>query len=94
MDKTFNFLGACAFNGIMALFYSVISFLVWCMVVAFACIPFSIVFGVVFDGITESLTGDVAFRVMYAVIFIALMLEEYHIASYKDVWNKIKEMRS
>lgn len=88
MGKLFDFIVLVAINGFIAIFVSVTFWFILAFVFAFAMIPVSILVG---DSIAIGLSAavdDLGFRVIYAIVFISMMLEDMGMPGIKQTLSK------
>lgn len=94
LDKIFYFLITTAVNGVIALFSSFFLYFILAIAFGFAMIPVSIVAG---DGVANSvnnLTGsETLFRIIYAIIFFSLMLDDLGVPNIKTAFKKWRDKR-
>jgi len=86
--KIFDLLVAIAVNGIMAMFVSLFFLIILAFVFCFAMIPVSVIFG---DGTANAIYGfaeNVGFRVVYAIVFISMMMDDLGIPNAKSAVKK------
>ena len=95
-SKVFDFLMGVAMNGLLAVFVAALFYLAFGVLFSFVQIPVSIIAGQnVADGIeTAVFTGNVSYRIIYAIVFISLMMEDLGILGPKGLFKRWKERRT
>ena len=94
LDKAIDFLITVAADGFIALFISFFAYILLAIVFMFVMIPVSIIAG---DGIANSINnfagGDIGFKLVYAIVFISLLMDDLGIPNVKTAFKKWRANR-
>src|SRR3989338_11297253 len=92
--KAFDFLVRVAINGFLAIFIAAIFYFILALVFVFAMIPVSIIAG---DGVAQKIMdfagNDLGYKVVYAIVFISMMMDDFGVPNLKTAlrrWLKHK----
>jgi len=87
-DDVMTFIGRFVVNGIIAIFFALIPTIIIMIVLWLLMIPFSIIFGASVPDIISSWIEQYTFKIIYLIMFIELMLEDYNKPNIKFFINK------
>ncbi len=91
LDKLFHVLVSVALNGIIALIVTPLLWLVLAIVLFFALIPVSVVSTDAAHFLESLLMEEWMFKIIYAIVFCNLMMDEFNIHNLKRFFWKKRE---
>ncbi|MDD5025748.1 MAG: hypothetical protein PHH13_00015 [Candidatus Peribacteraceae bacterium] len=78
-----------ALNEVIALIFTVVLCILAALILPFAAIPVEVIFGPqIAGGLLSAIMGSWAFRIVYLVIFINLMMDTYKVPNLKSLFFK------
>lgn len=90
LNKVIDFLIAAAVNGIIAIFLALAFYAFLAFILMFAMIPVAVLVGG--DGAANSVMsfagGNISYRVVYAIVFISLMMLMFGTPMSKSAFKK------
>lgn len=96
LGKAFDFLVSVVINGVLALFIAAFFYIIFAFLLVFAMFPVSIIAGdEAASRIIDFAIGDDSYRIIYAVVFISMMMDDLSIPNIKTAlkrcWRWMKD---
>ncbi|MFH1822687.1 MAG: hypothetical protein ABH830_03225 [Patescibacteria group bacterium] len=94
ITKAVDFVIMVAINGFISIFIAILMYIVLAVVFAFAMIPVNIIAGdKITAGIMNFANKDFGFRIIYAIVFVSLIMDDLGVPNIKTAFKKWREKR-